>query len=97
MRVDITAEAVGHVQAHGGKVWVWAAYPRLRCCGMQAWVHASTDQPADVTGFSPLPADGVQLQFRRLGRREPAVLQLALHGRHRPQVEAYWDGCLFVL
>jgi hypothetical protein len=97
MRVDMSDEAAVHVRAHGGGLWVWAAYPRLRCCGMQAWMHATTDVPADVTGFSPLPADGVQLRFRRLGSREPAVLQIALHGRHRPQVEAYWDGCLFVL
>jgi hypothetical protein len=25
------------------------------------------------------------------------VLEIGLRGRHRPRVEAYWDGCLFAL
>jgi hypothetical protein len=25
------------------------------------------------------------------------VLEIGLHGRRRPRVEAYWDGCLIAL
>lgn len=97
MRVDITDEAAGLVRAQGGTIWVWAAYPRLRCCGMQAWMHATTREPADIADFTPLPAGTVDVRFRSLGSRKPEVLQIALHGRHHPQVEAYWDGCLYAL
>jgi hypothetical protein len=25
------------------------------------------------------------------------VLEIGLHGRRRPRVEAYWDGCLMAM
>ncbi|HXP21454.1 MAG TPA: hypothetical protein VN840_17565 [Streptosporangiaceae bacterium] len=95
MRVDITASAAVFAQAHGGTLWVWAAYPRLRCDGMQAWMHVATREPPGRSGFLPLAADGVEVRFRRFGSRDPEVLQIALRGRRRPRLEAYWDGCLY--
>jgi len=97
MRVEISDAAAGFVRAHGGRLWVWAAYPRLRCCGMQAWMRASMQKPADLAGFTQLHAAGVDVRFRSLGGRAPEVLEIGLHGRHRPQVEAYWDGCCYAL
>ena len=40
---------------------------------------------------------GVQLSFRSVGDRRPDTLEIALHGRRRPRVEAYWDGCLMAM
>jgi len=31
------------------------------------------------------------------GGRVPDMLEIGLHGRRRPRVEAYWDGCRFAL
>jgi hypothetical protein len=95
MRIEITESAAEYVRARGGRLWVWAAYPALRCDGMQARVHAVTQLPRNATGFSACHAGGVQILFRRFGGREPQVLQIGMHGRIRPRAEAYWDGCLF--
>lgn len=97
MRVDITEKAAAFAREQGGTLWVWAAYPRLRCGGMQARIHVTTQEPAGLSGFRPLAARGADVRFRGLGGREPEVLQIGLHGRRRPRVEAYWDGCLYAI
>jgi hypothetical protein len=39
----------------------------------------------------------VQVHFRDHGGRQPGTLEIGLHGRRRPRIEAYWDGCLMAL
>jgi hypothetical protein len=95
--VQVSEAAAGFISSHGGRLWVWAAHPRMCCAGTPAWMHAATDAPAGLSGFAAIPAAGVQLYFRGLGDREPDNLEISLHGRRRPRVEAYWDGCLMAL
>jgi hypothetical protein len=103
MQLDISPEAAAYARANGGQLWVWAAYPRLCCSGAPAWMHAATSRPAGVDGFAVVettgdtPATGVQVQFRRLGGQEPAVLEIGMQGRRHPKVQAYWDGCLMAM
>jgi hypothetical protein len=101
MIVEVSAEAAVFVRERGSSLWVWAAYPRLCCAGSPAWMHAGVSPPAGLTGFRLLgpPADtaGLQLFFKGLAGRQPQTLQVALHGRRRPAVEAYWDGCLMAM
>jgi hypothetical protein len=94
MIVEISADAADFIRERGGRVWVWAARPRVCCAGSPAWMRAATEPPAGVTGFSPASAAGVQVLFRGLTGRQPRILEIAMHGRRRPAVEAYWDGCL---
>jgi hypothetical protein len=95
--VDISSEAAEFIGRHGGRLWVWAAHPRMCCAGTPPWMHAATEPPPGLTGFSPVSAAGVRLQFRGLRGRRPGVLEIGLHGRRRPRVEAYWDGCLMAM
>jgi hypothetical protein len=96
--VKVSSDAAGFVHGHGGELWVWAAHPRMCCSGSPAWMHAATEPPAGLSGFSAVPADGgVRVWFRGLGDRQPDVLEIGLHGRRRPRVEAYWDGCLMAM
>jgi len=101
MQLDVTPEAAEFARANGGQIWVWAAYPRLCCAGSPAWMHAATAAPDGLTGFMQLPAaltpDGLTVHFRGAGGQHPDVLEIALKGRHRPQVAAYWDGCLMAM
>jgi len=60
-------------------------------------MHAATDPPHGVSGFSPAPAAGLDVSFRPPAGRLPDVLEIGLHGRRHPRVEAYWDGCLIAL
>jgi hypothetical protein len=97
MRVQISDEAAEFVRQRGGLLWVWAAHPRMCCSGAPAWMHAATERPAGLHGFSPVCEAGVEIRFRGVGGRLPDVLEIGLHGRHRPKIEAYWDGCLMAM
>jgi hypothetical protein len=101
MRIDVSPEAAEFALANGGRLWVWAAYPRRCCSGSPAWMHAATAAPDGVTGFTQLPAesapDGVIVYFRGAGGQRPDVLEIAIEGKRRPKVAAYWDGCLMAM
>ena len=97
MQVEASREAAAFVSAHGGRLWVWAAHPRMCCAGTPAYMHAATEAPPGLTGFTRVPAAGLELWFRAPGGILPDVLEIGLRGRRRPRVEAYWDGCLFAL
>jgi hypothetical protein len=97
MLVKMSSDAASLVQASGGQLWVWAAHPRMCCSGAPAWMHAATEPPAGLSGFSQVPAEEVQIWFRGVGGRQPDVLEIGLRGTRRPRVEAYWDGCLMAM
>jgi hypothetical protein len=97
MRVEASREVAEFVRVRGGRLWVWAAHPRMCCAGTPAYMHAATEPPPGLTGFAPVPVEGLELWFRAPAGPGPDVLEIGLRGRRRPRVEAYWDGCLFAL
>jgi hypothetical protein len=97
MRVEVSSEAAEFVRAHGGRLWVWAATPRVCCWGTPAIMHAAIEPPPRVTGFAPVAAAPLEIWFRAPGGRCPDVLEIGLAGRRRARVEAYWDGCLTMM
>jgi hypothetical protein len=94
VRVEVSSEAVGRVLAEGGTLWVWAAYPKRCCSGTPAYMHASTSRPGTKLPFRRVAHPELEIWFRAPGGREPDVLEVGMHGRRNPKVEAYWDGCL---
>ena len=97
MRVDVSADAAEFVRAQGGQLWVWAARPRMCCGGSPAYLHAATAPPSGLRGFSQVRSAGLDLWFRAPADTLPAFLEIGLRGRRRPRVEAYWEGCIFVV
>ena len=97
MRVEASPEAVRQVLAEGGVIWVWAAYPRFCCSGTPAYMHAAISRPHTDLPFRRVPHPNLEIWFRAPAGREPAVLEIGMHGRRSPKVEAYWDGCLIAL
>ncbi len=95
--IDISSDAAAFVREHGGRLWIWAARPRMCCSGAPAWMHAATEAPDGLYGFSPALTGEVQVLFRGVGGLLPDVLEIGLHGRRRPRVAAYWDGCLMAM
>jgi hypothetical protein len=99
MRVEASSEAVDYILRQGGRLWVWAARPRLCCWGTPAYMYTSTEPPRGLTGFdavSSAPPD-LEIWFRAPAGRFPDVLEIGMRGRRRPRVEAYWDGCVIAL
>jgi hypothetical protein len=97
VRVEVSSEAVGRVLAEGGTLWVWAAYPKRCCSGTPAYMHASTSRPGTKLPFRRVAHPELEIWFRAPGGREPDVLEVGMHGRRNPKVEAYWDGCLIAM
>jgi len=97
MQVDVSPEAAALVRQRGGRLWVWAARPRVCCAGTPAYMRAVTEQPSGLSGFSLVSQADGEIWFRAPGGRVPDVLEIGLHGRRRPRVEAYWDGCQIAL
>jgi hypothetical protein len=97
MRADVSAEAGEFVRGQGGRLWVWAAHPKVCCWGTPAYMHAATEAPQGLSGFSavPLAEADLEIWFRAAAGRSPDVLEIGMRGRRRPRVEAYWDGCRF--
>jgi hypothetical protein len=97
VRLDVSAEAGEFVREQGGRLWVWTAYPKMCCGGAPAYMHAATAAPPGLSGFSPVLSAGLEVWFRAPPGWRPDVLEIGLRGRRHPRVEAYWDGCAFVL
>jgi len=97
VRVEVSPEAEEFVRQRGGQVWVWAAHPRMCCSGTPAFMHAAIEPPPGLSGFSPVSSAGLDVWFRLPSGQLPDVLEIGLHGKRHPRVEAYWDGCSFAL
>jgi hypothetical protein len=97
MRVEIGEEAAAFVRANGGSLWVWSARPRGCCAGTPAFMHAETVPPVMQRPFRRIPVQDFALWFLPPQGRQPEVLEIGMHGRRHPKVEAYWDGCLIAL
>lgn len=97
MRVDVSPEAAEFVRRQGGKLWVWAAHPRGCCSGTPAYMHAATTPADDVSGFVSVHTTSLDIWFRGPACEQPDVLEIGIHGKRHPRVEAYWDGCMFAL
>jgi hypothetical protein len=101
----VSPAAEEFVRGRGGRLWVWAAHPRVCCWGTPAYMYAATEPPRDPSGFSPAfsaafsaaQTGGLEVWYRIPGDRRPDVLEIGLRGRRRPHVEAYWDGCIYAL
>lgn len=86
------------VAARGGRVWAWVDYGKIRKCCAPGFMHASCTLPATgCEGFMVVASgDGVEVMVRGMRRHAPAVLSLAVAGRHRDRLDAYWDGSRLV-
>jgi hypothetical protein len=95
MEVRSTAEAAALVRERGGRLFVWP--DRQRCCQGATYLRTASDPPP---GRACRPVDGshgFELWFDPGGLQPPEVLQLDVRGRWTKRVEAYWDGCVFVV
>ena len=88
--------AAEFIRTHGGRLFVWAS--GTVCCGGTRFIEASTAPPVDAGRFVPFDAAGFSLFVRpAAGARLPGEVHVDLRGIHRRRVEAFWDGCAFLL
>lgn len=95
MRVLASPEATALVREQGGCLYVWPK--RFTCCRAVTFLEASTTEPLRGVRFRSVAAEPFAVLFPDATARLPDELQVEVHGRRRRRVEAYWDGCAYVI
>jgi hypothetical protein len=95
MELSSTSEAVSLVRERGGRLFVWP--DRQRCCqGARYLLAASVPPPGRA--FRPVDGPhGFELWFDPGGLQPPDALHLDVRGWRTKRIEAYWNGCVFVV
>jgi hypothetical protein len=95
MNVVASSEVGTFVREHGGSLFVWT--DARRCCGGAMTFLSAGSAPNDDRAFERIDAGAFELWFAAGGASPPEELRLELKGRRSKHVEAYWDGCVFVV
>jgi hypothetical protein len=95
MNVVASHQVGAFIRDHGGRVFVWM--DARRYCGGAITFLSAEFSPRDDRSFERLDTGGFELWFAAGHAKAPDELRLELRGRRRRHVEAYWDGCVFVL
>lgn len=96
MRVLAGPEVRSFIREHGGLLFVWVKAPRGMIRGALRLLKTSTEPPADALDWQRVEAKGFVL-FLPPGLQKPGELHLAVRGRTRQRVDAFWEGCAFVI
>ncbi len=96
MRILFDAEVGAFIRDRGGRVFVWPEVRRC-CSGGVSYLATSTEAAPARSDLQKIPADGFEVWFAARSRQPPAELYLDLKGWRRRRVEAYWEGCVFLV
>jgi hypothetical protein len=95
MRVIASAEAMAFVRARGGRLFVWVVPMRYGPDPRRVFsLEAATQDPGGHT-FVRFRHDDVELLLDAGDEGAPEELHVALVGRVRRRIRAYWNGTSF--
>ena len=94
MRVVTSDSAISAIQGHGGRLFVWPR--KARCCGGTTTLGASFDPPAGREFRRIKETAEFELYLPSALARLPDELEIDL-SRFPRRVQAYWDGCAWVV
>ena len=95
MQLVASPDAVDYVRQRGGRLFVRTRSKRC-CSGAVSWLETSTE-PAEGREFRRIPTEGFELYLSRGLRRLPEELHVEVRRFPRRHVEAYWNGCAWVV
>ena len=96
MKVLATPEARSFIRERGGLLFVWVKAPRGMVRGALRFLSTSTEPPQDALDWQRVETKGFVV-FLPPGLRRPRELHVEVRGRLRRRVDAFWEGCAFVL
>jgi hypothetical protein len=94
MQVIASPPAVELIQERGGRLYVWLK--RARCCGNVTTLVSSTSPPPRTQFRQLAHNERFELYVPSTLRRMPDELHVELR-RFPRRVEAYWNGCAWVI
>jgi hypothetical protein len=96
MKVVASASATEFIQAHGGRLWVWAS--STPCCGGTRFIEASSEPPAEADRFLRVSGGDFEVFVRAAGQYGlPDELHVDVGGIRRRRVRAFWNGCAYLV
>jgi hypothetical protein len=97
VRVAASPESRAFIVERGGQLFVWPDVHKC-CRSALTLLSTSTTPPSDAFEFTRVDAYGISLFLHPSMRRLPEEMELSLRGKGRRQhIEAYWDGCVYVI
>ncbi len=96
MRVLASAEARSHIRERGGLLFVRVVRSGGAVRGAIRLLRVSTEPPPDALEWQRVETKGF-LVFLPPGLRAPKELHIEVRGFFRRRIEAFWDGCAFVV
>jgi hypothetical protein len=94
MRVLVSNPASDLIEESGGRIYVWPQ--TSRCCGAVTTLATSNEPPRRRAFVRLETAERFELYLDARLRRLPDELHLDLR-RFPRRVEAYWNGCAWVI
>ena len=94
MRVVVSDPAVELIEERGNRVYVWLN--KARCCGGVTMLGTASEPPRRKTFVRVEADEKFELYFDERIPRFPDELHLDLR-RFPRRVEAYWNGCAWVI
>ena len=95
MRVVASDEARRYVSEHGGRLYMWLS--SSACCHPVPRLECSTHAKADRDFRRVADDDDLEVWAPARIPRLPTELHLGLRRFPRRRVEAYWDGCAWIV
>jgi hypothetical protein len=94
MRLVVSTLAEEAIKEQGGRLYVWPR--RSRCCGGTTTLSAATSPPARQDFRREEASTRFELYLPTQLTRLPDELHIDARGRSR-RVQAYWDGCAWIV
>lgn len=108
MKIGATPKASEYIREHGGKLWVWLD-PHRSLVGGYVFLEAATEPPGTSRGakmtrssrrahrFLSANAGGFELHYEWGKLDAPEEIHVELRGWMNKRIEAFWNGCVFVI
>lgn len=95
MRVLANTDVRSYIEDHGGLLFVWVkTHKPMR--GAFNFLRTSTEPPPDALEWQRVETKGF-LIFLPPGLQLPKELHLAVKGLLTRRVEAFWEGCAYMI
>jgi hypothetical protein len=94
VRLVASPEARRFIAERGGRLFIW---PRSsRCCRSVAWLESATE-PGRGLAFRRAAEDDFQVYVPARLARLPDELHVEVRRFPRRRIEAFWDGCAWIV
>lgn len=95
VHIAASLEAEECIRRHGGSVYIWPSHHR--CCGGGLTLLATSTERPPNRAFEQYAGRGFAVFLEVSLCDRTGEIELGLHGFRRTRIEAYWNGCVYII